>query len=89
MAKEAKTSPSTSDLVRKSLLYQHFRAELEEIHRHKWYESEKAGHDIGFERALTEWSLKHRSAWLKHRQRQLQATSCISAPRTDLGSPAN
>jgi hypothetical protein len=36
--------------------------------RHKWIESEKAGHDIGFERALTDWIIKHRATWRKTRQ---------------------
>ena len=31
-------------------------------------ESEKAGRDIGFERALTDWIIKHRSKWRKSRQ---------------------
>ena len=35
--------------------------------RHKWIESEKAGHDIGFERALTDWIIKHRTKWRKSR----------------------
>ena len=30
--------------------------EREEILRHKWIESEKAGYDIGFERALLDWN---------------------------------
>jgi len=36
--------------------------------KHKWIESEKAGRDIGFERALTDWIIKHRSKWRKSRQ---------------------
>jgi hypothetical protein len=35
-----------------SLLLVRFAAEREEILRHKWIESEKAGRDVGFERAL-------------------------------------
>lgn len=62
------TEGSNSDLVRKSSLYREFQAEREEILRHKWIESEKAGHDIGFERALTDWIVKHRSKWRKSRQ---------------------
>ena len=80
MAKVFKPAPSTSDLVQKSLLYQHFRAQLEEINRHKWYESEKAGHDIGFERALTEWSLKHRPGWLRARRLQGQRRAFLALP---------
>jgi hypothetical protein len=52
-----------ADLVRKSSLYREFEAEKEEIMKHKWIESQKAGHDIGFERALTDWIIKHRSKW--------------------------
>jgi hypothetical protein len=56
-----------SDLVRKSSLYREFEAEKEEIMKHKWIESQKVGHDIGFERALTDWIIKHRSKWRKSR----------------------
>jgi hypothetical protein len=38
--------------------------ECAEIQRHKWYESEKVGYDIGLERARFDWTLKHRNAWL-------------------------
>ncbi len=57
-----------NDMVKKSSLYREFQAERDEILRHKWIESEKAGHDIGFERALTDWIMKHRSKWRKSRQ---------------------
>jgi len=56
-----------SDLVRKSSLYREFEAEKEEIMKHKWIESQKVGHDIGFERALTDWIIKHRSKWRRGR----------------------
>lgn len=59
-----------SDLVKKSSLYREFQAEREEILKHKWIESEKVGYDIGFERALTDWIIKHRSKWRKSRQQQ-------------------
>jgi hypothetical protein len=49
-------------------LYKEFQAEREEILKHKWIESEKAGYDIGFERALTDWIIKHRAKWRKGRQ---------------------
>jgi hypothetical protein len=52
-----------------STLYQEFLAEREEILRHKWIESEKAGQDIGFEKALLDWILNHRAAWRAHRRR--------------------
>lgn len=61
-----------SELVRESLLYKEFLAEREEILRHKWIESEKAGHDIGFEKALLDWIVKHRSSWRAQRTRAHQ-----------------
>ena len=60
--KKARTDDT---LVEKSSLYQHYLAERGEILRHKWLESEKEGHDIGFERALVDWVLNHRSKWRK------------------------
>ena len=69
----AKTSTS-SDLLQKSSLYREYMAEREEILRHKWLESEKAGLDVGFEQALTEWMLKHRSDWRKRRYVERQAS---------------
>lgn len=57
------------DLVRNSTLYREFLAEREEILRHKWIESEKVGHDIGFERALLDWVMRHRSGWRGTRAR--------------------
>ena len=55
-------------LLRNSSLYKEFLAERAEILRHKWIESEKAGYDIGFERALMDWIAKYRSAWYEQRQ---------------------
>jgi len=48
-------------------LYQWFREEREEILRHKWFESQKHGRDIGFEAALTDWIIKHRAGWCQAR----------------------
>jgi hypothetical protein len=66
------TSDSNQELVKESLLYKEFLAEREEILRHKWIESEKAGQDIGFEKALLDWIVKHRSAWRTKRQHEVQ-----------------
>lgn len=68
MSIKTSDAPSGSDLLRNSTLYREFQAEREEILKHKWIESEKAGYDIGFERALTDWIMKHRSKWRKSRQ---------------------
>jgi len=67
MLDEIQTPPATGDLLRNSSLYRHFQAQREEILKHKWFESEKAGRDIGFEQALTDWIIKHRAQWLKRR----------------------
>lgn len=57
--------------VENSTLYQEFQAERHEILLHKYYESEKAGYDIGFNCALTDWTVKHRAAWRRARQEML------------------
>lgn len=60
----------TTTIAMNSTLYREFLAEREEILRHKWLESEKAGYDIGFERALLDWIVRHRSNWRKQRRQQ-------------------
>ncbi len=55
-------------LLEKTSLYQQYLAEREEVLRHKWLESERMGCDIGFERALMDWVLNHRTKWRKNRQ---------------------
>lgn len=79
-------SPTVSDMngatqpssgpgdIQRSLIYREFQAEREEILKHKWLESEKAGRDVGFEWALTDWTVRHRSNWLK--TRRSAAASC-------------
>ena len=66
--------------VKDSVLYKEFLAEREEILKHKWIESEKAGTDIGFEKALLDWILKHRSNWRdkRHKEARTQAESAGS-----------
>ena len=63
MSEETKERFSDIDFLKKSLLYRQFQAEREEVLRHKWIESEKVGHDIGLEQAMTGWIIKHRSQW--------------------------
>ena len=50
-------------LLKNSALYQEFLREREEILKHKWIESEKAGHDVGFEWALLDWNFNYRNGW--------------------------
>jgi hypothetical protein len=71
---------SSRDLVRNSSLYREFQAEREEILKHKWIESQKAGFDIGFERALTDWIMNHRTKWRKGRlDRAAEAEEILKA----------
>ena len=65
----------STELVKNSRLYKEFLAERDEVLRHKWLESEKAGCDIGFERALIDWMVKHRSAWRRHREQPIVGES--------------
>ena len=37
----------------------------DEIGRHRWIESEKAGKDIGFEKASADWLNNYSDAWVK------------------------
>ncbi len=59
-----------SQFVKNSVLYKEFLAEREEVLKHKWIESEKAGKDIGFEKALLDWIVKHRSSWREKRMKE-------------------
>ena len=63
------------NMFHKSALYQEFLAERAEILRHKWIESEKVGHDIGFEKALLDWIVKHRAGWRALRQQKPTAST--------------
>jgi len=62
-----------SHFVKNSVLYKEFLAEREEILKHKWIESEKAGSDIGFEKALLDWIVKYRSSWRSKRVKEARA----------------
>jgi len=57
-----------NNLAERSSCYAEFLAEGQEILRHKWIESEKAGMDIGFEHALLDWRRHHRANWRLRRK---------------------
>ncbi|MFH1066705.1 MAG: hypothetical protein V1746_02230 [bacterium] len=61
----------TQNFFKNSPLYREFLLEREEILRHKWLESEKVGHDIGFEKALLDWIVRYRAKWRTTRQKML------------------
>lgn len=44
-------------------LYKHFLQLREEVLKHKWLESEKAHRDVGFEYALVDWVVHHKTKW--------------------------
>ena len=67
-----------SQFVRNSVLYKEFLAERAEILKHKWIESEKAGRDIGFEKALLDWIMKHRSNWRDRRRKEARTEKSAS-----------
>ena len=67
-----------SQFVKNSVLYKEFLAEREEILKHKWIESEKAGADIGFEKALLDWIVRHRSNWREKRMKEARTEKAAS-----------
>lgn len=54
--------------VKETSIYREFLLMKEEIYKHKWYESERAGYDIGFIQALIEWTVKYKSEWIRKRK---------------------
>jgi hypothetical protein len=67
MGTETETSREARALLQNTTLYREFQAEKDEILKHKWIESEKVGHDIGFEKALVDWITHHRAGWRRAR----------------------
>lgn len=53
--------------VNETSLYKEFLAQKEEIMKHKWYESERAGHDVGWAQAVIDWTIKFKTKWFKER----------------------
>jgi hypothetical protein len=51
---------------------------LHEIRKHKWIESEKAGHEIGFATAAHDWITKYGQAWLVFRQERFIPSELVS-----------
>ena len=42
---------------------------IEEINRHRWFESERAKHDIGFEKAAEDWITRFSQGWIEYYQK--------------------
>lgn len=53
-------------LAAKSTLFREAEAEREEIMRHKWVLSERAGYDVGYIYAMYDWIANHRAAWREY-----------------------
>jgi hypothetical protein len=70
MARSVSTTDDEAASRGGSGAYADYLAEREEVLRHKWMLSEKAGSDVGFEAALLDWAQHHRSAWRKLRTKQ-------------------
>ena len=74
---EEQQSPLSKNLA----LYNQILAERAEILKHKQRLSEEAGRDIGFEQALQDWMVKHRTAWLEQRRREQNAAKGLKKPK--------
>ena len=57
------TSLYPEDFLKSSSLYVRHLAQSEEVFKHKWYESERAGKDVGIDYAFFDWLVKHSSTW--------------------------
>ena len=62
--KQKSAVPEPPEPLAETELWQRFVDELDEIAQHKWIESEKAGDDIGGDRAIREWLQKHHALWV-------------------------
>ena len=62
----------------------------EEIKRHLWIESERVGHDIGYERAAEDWLKRYSQEWIKYHMpdRLAQSKKASAQKPTPLSSKA-
>ncbi|MBR6797523.1 MAG: DUF4032 domain-containing protein [Opitutales bacterium] len=60
-----RSSRLVQSVASKSSLFREASAEREEIMRHKWFLSERAGYDVGYVHAMYDWIAKHRAGWRK------------------------
>ena len=54
-------------------LHDYIHLQIEEINRHKWIESEKAGYDLG-DQAVFEWVENHAAGFRKRIQKTMHGT---------------
>ena len=55
---------------------------IEEISRHRWIESERAGYDIGFEQASTQWLEEFSKAWMQYHMPKRKTPPLTAAKRS-------
>ncbi|HON08747.1 MAG TPA: hypothetical protein PLW02_11680 [Verrucomicrobiota bacterium] len=72
MVRKEKPTFEDFDTVQRLSVYREFHAEFNEILKHKWLESEKAGYDVGFDWARIDWIIHHQAKWRKWRREQLR-----------------
>lgn len=63
-------------IAQQSSLFRETLAEREEILRHKWFLSERAGCDVGFDTAAYDWISHHRAAWRDAWRKRNRYTVC-------------
>jgi len=61
-------------LVEETLLYKKYKEEREHILKNKWYMSERAGKDVGYEKALFDWLL--------HKKEYLMSAEPLKCPQS-------
>ena len=54
---------------------------VEEIKRHLWIESEKAGYDIGYDRAAEDWLNRFSDAWVDYHMPDRKNARKLSAAK--------
>lgn len=57
---KAEDAKADDEWVHGTSLFQEWEAMKEDVMRHKWFESERAGHDVGWDRALVDYNVRVR-----------------------------
>lgn len=68
-AREIALGMSNTDLATAAIT----AAECREIEQHKWFMSQQAGHDVGYEVARQDWLERHGLQWRQQRQETMLA----------------
>jgi len=65
MFAKTKEVPLANTSLKNPCLYSEIRAKPEENLKHNGREVAGMGHEVGFQRALADWIIQHRSQWRK------------------------